>query len=173
MRLLSILVLALAVLSPSSQSQAADPQGAIAALRALPARYQNGVLRLSADEGDPNPLNWHIVARNSRDRSVPTNIIVARGEIVSERPTFNFRTLLGGPSPIDISRVRIDSTDVWQRALRFSSDRGRRLGSLSYRLEQKGRHAAPIWSVWCYDLSGRYIGFLSILATTGAVTASR
>ena len=142
-------------------------------MRALPARYQSGILRLSADDGDPNPLSWHIVARNSRDRTVPTNIIVARGEVVSERPSFNFRTLFNAPTPIDLSRVRIDSTDVWTRAQRFSSDRGRRLGSLSYVLQQKGRSAAPIWSVWCYDLSGRYIGFLSVLATTGAVTSTR
>ena len=98
---------------------------------------------------------------------LPTNITVSRGRIISERPSLNARARIKGLSPISIGRIGIDSTNAWNMARQFSFERGRRLGSVNYSLQQQGRDASPVWSVWCYDRSGRYIGFLSILASTG------
>jgi len=168
--LFSILVLALgAILS----ADAADRGGAIAAMQALPPQFQNGVLRLSADEGQPNPQTWYLVARDVSKNSVPRNFTVVDAQITSQSPALNLRTLVDAPSPISVNRIQVDSRDAWDIAQRFSSDQGRRLGSVSYLLQQQGRDAAPIWTVWCYDLTGRYIGVVSFLATTGAITSNR
>lgn len=153
--------------------QADDRLGAIAAMQALPPRFQNGVLRLSADEGRPNPQTWYLVARDVNRDEVPRNFTVVAGAVTSERRAFNLRTLVEAPSPMNLSRIKIDSRDAWDIAERFSSGRNRRLGSVSYLLQQQGRDASPIWTVWCYDLTGGYIGVVSFLATTGAITSNR
>ena len=155
-------------------ARSARAETALAALRSLPPRYSYSVLRLSADNGRPTPPAWYILARDQTRRGLPTNITISpRGRIISERPSLNPRARINGLSPISIGRMGIDSTNAWNMARQFSSERGRRLGSVSYSLEQHGRGASPVWSVWCYDRSGRYIGFLSILASTGAVISFR
>ena len=154
-------------------ARSARAETALAALRSLPPRYSCSVLWLSADNGRPTPLAWYILACDQTRRGLPTNITISRGRIISERPSLNPRARINGLSPISIGRMGIDSTNAWNMARQFSSERGRRLGSVSYSLEQHGRGASPVWSVWCYDRSGRYIGFLSILASTGAVISFR
>ena len=152
-----------------SKAFAQDSCSGLAALRMLAPQFQNGILRLSADNANPNPETWYVVARDSGRRMLPTNITISGGGITSIRPTLNPRTLITGASPMELGRIRFDSTDAWREAQNFSNRRGRRLGSVSFNLQQEGSGAAPIWSVWCYDPKGGYIGFLSILATTGSI----
>ena len=153
-------------------ASAEDKEGAVAAMRALPQRFQSGVLRLSADEGRPNPATWYLVARDMGEDAAPRNFTVVDGQVTSQRVALNLRTLVDRPSPISLDRVQVDSRDAWDIAAKFSSDQGRRLGSVSYLLQQQGRNSAPIWTVWCYEPNGRYIGVVSFLATTGAITSS-
>lgn len=138
----------------------------------LPARFQEGVLRISADNADPNPSRWYFVARNTQRRGLLVNLTVADGQVLNETPTLNPRTLITGAAPINRSLVRIDSNAAFERAREFSARRGQTLGSVSFVMEQHGKDAAPIWSIWCYNRAGSYIGFLSILASTGAVVSS-
>jgi len=142
-------------------------------MQALPQRFQNGILRLSADNGRPNPETWYLVARDRSEDAAPRNFTVVDGQVASQRVALNLRTLLNAPSPISLDRVQVDSRDAWDIAQRFSANQGSRLGSVSYLLQQEGRNAAPIWTVWCYEPNGRYIGVVSFLATTGAITSSR
>lgn len=171
MRPFLLLALSVLVLSPLSRASAGGT--ALEALAALPPGLRGGVLFLSADNGDPNPPAWYAMARDSARSALPTNITIVDGRITSQRTTLNPRALVNGLAPIDLARVRVDSPGVWKTALGFSADRGRRLGSVSYQLQQRGDAADPVWSVWCYDRRGGYIGFFSALATTGAVISSR
>jgi hypothetical protein len=167
----SLLLLA-SLLLPAVALAAPDQNGAVAAMRALPAQYQSGILRLSADHGKPTPPYWAIIARNPSRRGLPTSLTVTRGRVTSERATLNPRALISGDSPITLSRVRIDSPEAWRRAKKFASDRGRRLDSVSYVLQQRGSTASAVWSIWCYDSRGGYIGFVSLLATTGTIIST-
>lgn len=167
---LSILLLTFGSLS---FAPAGDRDGAIAAMQALPQRFQNGILRLSADEGQPNPQIWYLVARDMSEDAPPRNFTVSAGQVTSQRVALNLRTLLNRPSPINLANVQVDSRDAWDLAQKFSSDQGRRLGSVSYLLQQEGRNAVPIWTVWCYAPDGRYIGVVSFLATNGAIVSDR
>ena len=167
-----ILFVSLSLLLPAAGFAAPDRNGAIAAMRALPIQYRSGILRLSADHGKPTPPYWAIIARNPTRRGLPTSITVTGGQVTSERATLNPRALISGDSPITLGRIRIDSTEAWQIARRFASDRGRRLDSVSYVLQQRGSSAAAVWSIWCYDSRGHYIGFLSLLASTGAILST-
>jgi hypothetical protein len=153
----------LALFPASAQNSALD------AFRALPAQFQNGVLRLSADDARPNPGTWYFVAMNTERTALPMNIEVADGQVISQSRTMNPRTLITGASPIDWRSIRIDSTDAWQIAQNFATERGQRLSSVSFVLQQEGSGATPIWSIWLYDARGNQIGFLSILATNGSI----
>jgi hypothetical protein len=143
--------------------------GALAAFRALPERFRNGVVLLSADNASPQPANWYFLARNANARNALFSITVSRGQVIDERPSLDMRTMFHNPSRINFDRVRVDSGDVWSKADAFAKRKGRILGSLSLNLTQSGKNAAPVWKAWCYDPSARYFGQLHILATTGEV----
>jgi hypothetical protein len=178
MKLLRSLFLTLAVLplaawgqfQPPPSADAANPDGAKAALAMVPMRYSGGILKLSADNGTPNPPAWYILAKKAEGEIF--SITIAQGQITQEKPSFNLRALVGNPSPIDLGKVLIGSDDAWKVAQGYSAKKGRELGSVSYALQQKGPDAAPVWAVWCYGEGGGYIGYLEILATTGAVVSS-
>jgi len=147
-----------------------DTGGAMAAIHALPARYRDNIVKLSADNGNPDPSDWYFLAK--RDSGEVYSITVSQGQVTSERISLNLGALLGNPSPINLSRLAVGSDGAWAAALKFCAKKGKPLGSVSYVLQQQGRDAAPVWSVWCYTPKGSYIGMLRVLGTTGAVISS-
>ncbi len=150
---------------------AQDTGGALAALQALPPKYRDGVLKLSADNGTPNPPQWYVTALNSSQSDTIHSITITDGQITSEKLSLDLRSALQN-SPLNLSIIRIGSTEAWNAAASYVQGKGKNLASVSYVLQQQGKDAAPIWSIWCYDKRGSYIGFLKILATTGTVISS-
>lgn len=159
-------------ISLTSHAQEMDPKGAIAAMDALPLNYRDGILKLSADNGDPNPLQWYILAKNSRRGDRIYSITVADGQIIAEKPSLDFREILNESTAITLADISVDSGQAFAIAQRHAEAAGKKLGSVSYVLEQKGQGAVPVWSIWCYDPAVKYFGYLQILATTGAVISS-
>lgn len=151
-------------------AQTADADGALSAISAVPERLRNGIVKLSADNGTPNPPAWYFVAKN--DSGEVFSITVTDGQVTSEKPFLDLRALFTAPAAINLSKLQIGSNGAWAAAQKYAAGRGKTLASVSYALEQKGRDAVPLWSVWCYAADGSYIGFLEILATTGAVVSS-
>lgn len=169
-RLLLLLALVLATISPAA---ARNPDSAFGTLANLPANYRDGVVWLSADNADPQPDRWYVTARNSARRGLLMNLTIENGRITSERPAISPRAFLRQITSINVRSLRVNSTDLWRDARKRADQRGRRLGTISLQLEQHGRDAKPVWSVWSYDRRGGYIGYFSVLATTGAVISSR
>lgn len=172
-RCFTALCTALLVLFAPPFVQAASPDSALGALGSLPPVYRRGVVWVSADNADPNPDTWYVTARNASRDGLMFNLTISRGRIVSERPTISPRAFLRQITPINLSELRVNSPDLWREAQSFSDRRGRRLGSMSLQLQQHGRDATPLWSVWCYDRGGSYIGYFSALATNGAIISRR
>lgn len=169
-RLLFLFGLVVVSLSPSL---AQNPNSALGALAGLPANYRHGVVWLSADNADPHPDQWYVTARNAARDGLLMNLTIEDGRIVSERPAISPRAFLRQITPMNISSLRVNSTDLWRDAIQFAAKRGQQLGTLSLQLQQHGRDATPVWSVWCYDRRGGYIGYFSALATTGVITSRR
>lgn len=163
--------LVLALLVTSSLLSFAEPGGALEALEKLPPKYRDGILKISADNGTPIPPSWSIVARNAYEGGSIYNIEMSQGAIIRERVSLDLRTALSD-SPMNLSKITVGSDGAWKAGEKYSASKGKTLGSVSYALQQKGRDAAPIWSVWCYDQGGSYIGLVTILATNGAVVSS-
>jgi hypothetical protein len=155
---------------PAAPVAAANPGGAKAAMALVPPIYGDGIIKVTADNGKPNPSAWYILAKKTEGEVF--SITVSQGQITEEKPSLNLRALVGNPTPINLAKVAIDSNGAWNVALGYCAKLGKTLGSVSYALQQKGADAAPVWAVWCYDEGGDDIGYLEILATTGAIVKS-
>lgn len=160
---------ALAALAPSLLA-AAD--SALDAVKILPASARESIMKISADNANPDPQTWYFIARNGYGEGTLRSITVQDGQVTSNKRSLDIRTLIDDSAPINLSQVRVDSDDAWGVAKRWVEKRGRRLASASFILQQKGRGAVPVWSVWCYGRDGGYIGRVDVLASTGDIVSS-
>ena len=165
MRLLIVALLFLGSLSLN----AGDSNGAIECLSALPEKYRNGVLKVSADNANPDPTLWYVLARAGGSDAGFRNLTIASGEVTSDTPALGFRQIFSSDKPIELSKVEVDSRDAFDIAQRYANANGKTIGSVSFVLNQKGSSAVPIWSVWCYGPSENYFGKMQLLATDGTV----
>jgi len=156
----------------SATLHAADPNGALACLQNLPSKYRDGVLKLSADNADPNPDTWYLVVQRSGDDADIRNLTVAGGQITSDRRTLGIREIFSQAGPVSVDKVLVDSRDAFGIAQRYAEANGRKVGSVSFALQQSGGSSAPVWSVWCYSPSGSYLGLMKLLATDGTVISN-
>ena len=163
---------ALAQSEPPEQGSTQDVNSALGALNSLPPEYQNFVVKVSADNGTPDPPQWYILAYRGNPEEGLFSIIVANGEIVQEKPTFNVGELFKVPNPIAIERITIDSHSAFEIAAQFAAANDQTLRSVSYVLQQSGPDSSPIWKIWCYDRRGSYFGYLEISATNGSLIAT-
>lgn len=168
MKILAFLV----CLAPVLLLEAGDNAGAIASLNSLPAKYRDGVLKLSADNAAPNPDTWYAVAQKGDSDSDIHNLTLAGGQLVSDRRTLGLREIFGQASPVTLSKVQVDSRDAFAIAQKYAKANGKTVGSVSFALQQKGSSSAPVWSVWCYSPSGSYQGLMQLLATDGTVISN-
>jgi hypothetical protein len=149
-----------------------DSNSALGALSILPPQYQGYVVKLSADNGDPDPPQWYALAYRGSPEDGLFSIAIAKGEIVQEKPSLNLGELFKSPSPIAAERITIDSPAAFDIAQQYAEANGRNLGTVSYVLQQTGADSAPVWQIWCYDRGGRYFGYLEIAATNGTVIST-
>ena len=160
----------LAVLALTSVSGfAADHAGAIACLRELPAKFRDGVLKLSADDAAPNPATWYLVVRENGDASNIHHLTMTGGQIASEGRTLGLREIFSGASPVSVDKVSVDSGDAFGIVQKYAAANGEKIKTVSFALQQSGEASALVWSVWCYGPSGSYLGLMKLLATDGAV----
>lgn len=148
---------------------AADRVSARAAFEALPAKYSEGVLKLTADNARPNPTTWYFTAQAGGSTSPMHSITVESGQVVQDKLMLGIRELITNPSPIHFGKVLVDSASAYEIAKRYVSANQQELGDVSFALNQKGSDATPIWSIWCYAAGGGYLGRLDVLASDGSV----
>jgi hypothetical protein len=146
--------------------------GALAAFDALPDKYARGVLKLTADNADPNPDTWYFTAQADGPRSPMHSITVEAGQVVQDKPILGLRAIFENPSPIDFAKIGVDSEAAYAIAAKYAAANNNQLGGVSFALNQKGSDATPIWSVWCYTPRGGYLGRLDLLASDGAVISN-
>ncbi len=143
---------ALAQFEPPEQAPAPDVNSALGALNTLPPEYQNFVVKVSSDNGTPDPPQWYILAYRGNPQEGLFSIIVANGEIVQEKPSFNVGELFKVPNPIAIERITIDSRSAFDIAAQFAAanDRHSQKCQLCLAANRSGRHAGVedmvLWS---------------------------
>lgn len=142
---------------------------ALDAVRALPAEAQKRVVKLTADNGVPNPPAWYFTTRSAENADGFMSYTVEGGEVTRRKPTLDLRIAFGEYSPINFGTVHVDSPGAWTIATRYAAEQGQQLASASFALQQQGADASPVWSVWCYAPDGSYIGLVKLLADSGDV----
>jgi hypothetical protein len=174
----STLLLFTAIISFST-SFADEPQpGAGAALQALPPHFAREVVRVSADNGRPNPRQWYVLARNRNEAGLFVknplySITITNGQLSEAKRFVDARQIFNQRNFINLPSVRIDSSVAFSIARNALGPAGQRMRSASYQLTQTGRAADPIWEVWGYGSSNRYLGVVRLSARTGAVISTQ
>ena len=166
----TILFLICAALGSSALAE--DNKGALANLRAIPPEFQNVIVKLSADNCDPNPEIWYVSAQSNSNKGGNREFELASGQVVSSKPSLGLRTAFSSSKPIDVAKIQFDSRDAFDLAQRYAKANNKVLGSVSFVLNQKGTAAVPVWSVWCYGPNEKYYGQLQLLATDGTVISN-
>lgn len=148
--------------------------GAVAAMLALPVKYNNGILKVSsAEEGNPNPSQWYIIARDTDTQGTIRSITVAGGQVIADSPSLNVGEMFRESAYISAVGLTFDSGDVFLKALSYATANNKSLGGVSYTLIKKGPDVAPIWDLKCYDPSNHYLGDLQVVATSGEVISHK
>ena len=88
----------------------------LGALRILPPDYQAFVVKVSADDGNPDPSEWYILAYRGGSKGGLFSITIGNGEIVQLKPSLNLGELFRNPNPIAVDGIAVDSRDAFQIA---------------------------------------------------------
>ena len=156
----------------TSAAFAEDSKGALANLHAVPAEFRNGIMKLSADDCDPNPDIWYVAAKSDSKKGGFREFELASGQVVSSKASLGLRETLSSDKPLDLSKIQFDSRDAFDLAQRYARANNKVIGSVSFVLTQKGSSAVPLWYVWCYGPNEKYFGQLQLLATDGTVISN-
>jgi hypothetical protein len=152
--------------------------GVRAALRALPPHFTKEVVRVSADNGRPNPTRWYVLARNRSEAGLFVknplySITITDGQLSEAKRSVDARQIFNQRNFINIPSVRIDSSVAFSIARNALGPAGQRMRSASYQLTQRGSAADPIWEVWGYGKSNPYLGVVRLSARTGIVLSTK
>lgn len=176
MKISTLLMFATAI-SLSTSLAGNDRTGARAALRALPPHFANEVVRLSADNGRPNPTRWYVLARNRKAGGLLVknplySITLVNGQLSEAKRSFDVRQILNQRNFINLGNIHVDSGEAFGIAENALGVAGPKMRSASYQLTQRGPSADPIWEVWAYGKSNRYLGVVKLSAKSGDVIST-
>lgn len=145
------------------------PPGAVAAMRAIDPKYTGGIVVVTASGGTPQPRQWTIIARDTDDLGVLHKITVADGQVIADAQSLNAYESFRQDVNIDPEQVQVDSGDAVSLAEPIAAANQKIIGHVDYALTIRGKDAAPIWTLNCFDINGVYFGKVILLANTGAV----
>ena len=118
MKTLTLPSFLLAMAISFSTALAAAPRiGAKTALQSLPSDFADQIVRLTADNGKPNPKRWYVLARNPQKpglllRDPLYSITIFGGQIAEVKRSLDARQVLRR-NFVDLAKVRVDSTDAF------------------------------------------------------------
>jgi len=145
------------------------PNGAVAAMMAIDPKYVEGIVVVTASGGTPQPRQWTVIARNTDDLGVLHKITVADGQVIADVQSLNAYESFRQDVNIDPEQVQVDSGEAFSIAEPIAAANQKIIGHLDYALTIRGKDAAPIWTLNCFDINGIYFGKVVLLANTGAV----
>lgn len=155
--------------APEPAEPSVDPRGAVAAMMAIDPKYVEGILVVTGRGGSPEPGQWVVVARDTDDLGVLHKITVEDGQVIADVQSLNAYESFRQDVNINPQAVQVDSGQAFFIAQPIAAANQKIIGHVDYALTIRGKDAAPIWTLNCFDINGSYIGKVIILATTGDV----
>ncbi len=157
---------------PTVQTLPPTKGEAVAAMLAVPPKYVDGILEVTAQGGEPNPKEWIIQAWNTEDPGTIHRLTIRDDQFVSDSLSVNIYEAERKAINIPLQDVQVDSGSTYRIARSYASANGKTLGRVNYMLTSHAKRTPPVWTLDCFDEKGGHIGKLEILATSGAVAAS-
>lgn len=157
---------------PTVQTLAPVAGGAVAAMLAVPEKYAGSILEISGTGGAPNPKDWVLLAWNAENPGSLRKLVVSGDQLVSDTPSLSLTQAERKEVAIAMSSLGIDSGGVWKIAQAYAAANKLALGAVDYQLTSHANDVPPLWTAVCRDPSGKILGKLVILASTGAVEKS-
>lgn len=149
--------------------EAPPPNWALGAMLAIDPKYTEGIVLVTGRNGNPEPSQWVVVARDTDDLGTLHKITVADGQVIADVQSMNAFEAFRQDVNIAPSQVQVDSGDAFLIAQPIAAANQKIIGHVDYALTTRGKDAAPIWTLNCFDLNGGFLGKVILLATTGAV----
>lgn len=149
--------------------ETSPPNWAVAAMTAIDPKYTEGIVVVTAQTGTPEPREWTIIARDTSDLGTLHKLTVADGQVIADVLSLNAYESFRQDVRIDPTQVQTDSGDAFLIAQPIAAANGKIIGHVDYALTVRGKDAAPIWTLNCFDLNGGYLGKVVLLATNGDV----
>jgi hypothetical protein len=142
---------------------------AMNAIRQLPRGEYKRIVRIEAREGKPAPERWYIIVHDPKDENGVHEYVIAGGEVVASRSLSQFVESVKADDIVKESMIKIDSDKVGALASEYALANNVSVATMSYSLLKDGADAAPLWSVACFDESGKQIGTVVVSAGKGNV----
>ena len=101
------------------------------------------------------------------------SITIADGQLSEAKRYVDARQIFNRRNFINLARVRVSSASHSPSRETPSVRKDAGMRSASYQLTQTGRSADPVWDVWAYGSSNRYLGVVRLSATSGAVISTK
>jgi hypothetical protein len=139
-------------------------------LSLLPDGYKNGVIDMTSDKGNPDPLTWYLTIKPKENAFGLRYLEVYQGRIVKNTGISIFANIFWSHQPMLLNNIVIDSRAAYTIAIKEAASRGKTISYAIFQLKNK-KNLEPTWTIWCYGLNDAYLGLFDIRAHDGAITS--
>jgi len=162
---LALLLLALAPLGAADTAYQA-----LGVVRAkLTASGLKNVTEVTGERGASQPQSWKILMNDSQARGGVREIVVSKGDIVSERTPMGGFSGSGGLPVIDLTKLNLDSNRAFDLANGAAQEAGVGFHWVNYTLRTDVKTGSPIWVLELIDYMGAPVGTLYVSAQNGKI----
>jgi hypothetical protein len=129
----------------------------------------NQVVAISGSSGRPQPVDWRISLSDPQARGGVRELEIVSGQISSERTPA--RPEIAGATPIDLTKLNVDSDGAFHTAEQEASKNGVGFDSVTYRLTPDAS-GQPVWSLELFDYEQRPVGKVRIAASNNTLLSA-
>jgi hypothetical protein len=138
---------------------AAVGETALTALKALPKEAAGKVLRIEAENGQPEPEKWLVTVKDPKAEFGLREYVVQSGEVVANAEA------TPPPRPMDLNAVigrsvKIDSDKVTALAMDYALANGVVVSSMNHELQKSTAKRPAEWRLTCFGEDGAKAGTL-------------
>lgn len=146
---------------------------ALTALQAVPADYNDDIVKVSCQGANPDPSEWQVLAYQGEIGDGPRNFKIANGEVSNDQASFKVGAMLTHGTAINLAEVGVDSPQIFALAQNLCSTAGKTMTHADMVLTQDGDGSVPVWDVKCYGEGRGSLGDIRLSAKDGAVLSQK
>lgn len=136
----------------------------------LTASGLKNVTEVTGDRGGDQPQSWKILMNDPEARGGVREIVVSKGEIISERTPLTGFSGSGSLPVVDLTKLNLDSDKAFNLANESAQKSGTGFHWVNYTLRTDVKTGSPLWVLELIDYMGAPVGTIYISAQTGQIT---